>query len=258
VVRVTGDRPTRVLVVGATGSIGRRVVPAAARHGLAVHALARDVGRARHLLPGAAVVAGDLANLADPDGLAPAVADVDAVVFTHGSASGAYEEVDYGGVAAVLRALGQRRARIALMTSINVTRADAGAYQGLMDWKRRSERLVRASGLPYTIVRPGWFDMTGPGDDRLVLAQGDRGSGAVSREQVAEVLVQALLSDTAAGRTFELFAVEGEPPADWPQLFATTAPDHPGSLDGAVDPAGPPLAAEPPRVRRDVEALQAH
>jgi uncharacterized protein YbjT (DUF2867 family) len=26
------------------------------------------------------------------------------------------------------------------------------------DWKRRGERLVRASGLPYTIVRPGWFD----------------------------------------------------------------------------------------------------
>jgi len=51
--------------------------------------------------------------------------------------------------------------------------------------------------------------------------------------------------------------VEGELPADWTQLFATTAPDHPGSLDGAADPAGPPLAAEPPRVRRDVEALQA-
>ncbi|WP_330996549.1 NAD(P)H-binding protein [Burkholderia diffusa] len=26
------------------------------------------------------------------------------------------------------------------------------------DWKRRSERLVRASGNAYTIVRPGWFD----------------------------------------------------------------------------------------------------
>jgi uncharacterized protein YbjT (DUF2867 family) len=253
VVRVTGDRPTRVLVVGATGSIGRRVVTAAARHGLAVRALARDVDRARHLLPDAEVVPGDLT---DPDGLAAAVADVDAVVFTHGSASRAYEEVDYGGVTGVLRALRGRRARIALMTSINVTRTDAGAYQGLMDWKRRSERLVRASGLPYTIVRPGWFDMTGPGDDRLVLAQGDRGSGAVTREQVAEVLVQALLSDTAAGRTFELFAVEGGPPTDWTQLFATTAADHPGSLDGAADPAGPPLGDEPARVRRNVEALQ--
>jgi uncharacterized protein YbjT (DUF2867 family) len=250
----TDTRPERVLVVGATGSIGRHVVASASRHGLRVRALARDVDRARNLLPDVEVVSGDLE---DPDSLAAAVRDVDGIVFTHGSGSGAYEQVDYGGVAGVLRALRGRRARIALMTSINVTRTDAGAYQSLMDWKRRSERLVRASGLPYTIVRPGWFDMTSPGDDRLVLAQGDRGSGAVSREQVAEVLVQSLLSDTAAGRTVELFAVEGEPPGDWTQLFATTAADHPGSLDGAADSAGPPLGNEPARVRRDVEALQA-
>src|SRR4051794_25843872 len=99
---MTADRPTRVLVVGATGSIGRLVVSAAARHGLTVRALARDVDRARRLLPDAEVVAGDLT---DPDGLTAAVADVDAIVFTHGSAGGAYEDVDYGGVAAVLRAL---------------------------------------------------------------------------------------------------------------------------------------------------------
>jgi hypothetical protein len=67
-------------------------------------------------------------------------------------------------------------------------------------------------------------------------------------------------TDPAAGAWTsddEAATVEGEPPADWAQLFATTAPDHPGSLDGAADPAGPPLAAEPPRVRRDVEVLQA-
>jgi len=246
--------PSKVLVVGATGSIGRLVVSAAARHGLSVRALVRDVAPARRLLPDAELVTGDLT---DPDTVTAAVHDVDAVVFTHGSAGGAYEDVDYGGVAGVLRALGDRRARIALMTSINVTRSDAGAYQGLMDWKRRSERLVRASGLPYTIVRPGWFDMTSPGGNRLVLAQGDRGSGAVGREQVAEILVQSLLRDTAVGRTFELFAVEGAPPADWTALFAAAEPDRPGSLDGAGDSAGPPLDDEPARVRRDVEALLA-
>jgi hypothetical protein len=114
---------------------------------------------------------------------------------------------------------------------------------------------VRASGLPCTIVRPGWFDLSGPGDDRLVLGQGDRASGAVGRGQLAEVLVRSLLSDTAEGRTFELFAVEGERPSDWDGLFATTAPDLPGSLDGAADAEDVPLEAEAARVRRDVEAL---
>src|SRR5215212_8667204 len=118
------------------------------------------------------------------------------------------------------------------MTSINVTTTIDGPYADLMSWKRRSERLVRASGAPYTIVRPGWFDATGPGDNRLVLAQGDTGTGAVSRRQVlaqgdtgtgavsrrqvAEVLVRALFTDEAAGRTFELFATAGDPPQDWP------------------------------------------
>jgi hypothetical protein len=99
--------------------------------------------------------------------------------------------------------------------------------------------------------------MTGPGDDQLVLAQGDRGSGAVGRDQVAETLVRSLLTDTARNRTVELFAVAGKSPTDWSALFAATEPDGPGSLDGVADPAGPPIDAEPARVRRDVEAMRA-
>ena len=44
------ERATHVLVVGATGSIGRRVVAAAQRHGPAVRGLVRDVTRAERIL----------------------------------------------------------------------------------------------------------------------------------------------------------------------------------------------------------------
>jgi hypothetical protein len=90
-----------------------------------------------------------------------------------------------------------------------------------------------------------------------VLAQGDTGTGAVSRRQVAEVLVRALFTDEAAGWTFELFATAGDPPQDWPGLFAGTAPDQPGSLDGVRDAPTLPIDAEPPTVRRDLEAAAA-
>ncbi|WP_427135142.1 NAD(P)H-binding protein [Pseudarthrobacter sp. S9] len=170
---MSGSVPSRVLVIGATGQTGRLVVAAATRHGLHVRALARNVERARKVLPGVDIVQGDLE---DPATLTAAVNGIDAIVFTHGEnsagRSNAYRRVDYGGVANTLRVLGRRPVRIALMTSINVTRADNGAYQDLLDWKRRSERLVRLSDNPYTIVRPGWFDMTGPRDNRLVLEQG--------------------------------------------------------------------------------------
>ena len=101
--------------------------------------------------------------------------------------------------------------RIALMTSIGVTNRD-GSYNRSTeahDWKRRSERLARASGLPYTIVRPGWFDYNGPNEHQLVLLQGDTrqagnsSGGVIARRQIAEVLVHSLNSDQAERKTFE-------------------------------------------------------
>jgi len=251
------DRPTTVLVVGATGSIGRRVVAAAQRHELRVTALVRDPARAERTLPGVDLVRGDLQQ---PTTLAAAVQGVDAIVFTHGG-SGSPDEarrIDYGGVANVLHALDGRTPRIALMTSIGVSRR--GAYGGstgqLLDWKRRSERLVRASGAAYTIVRPGWFDHTSPGDDRLVFEQTDTGNGGIGREQVAEVLVRSLLTDTAVAKTFELFAEPGRAPTEWDGLFAPLTPDPAGALDGAGDPDTlPSLDGEPDDVRDDVTRL---
>lgn len=171
-----GGRRVTALVVGATGSVGRLVVEEALREGHAVRALVRDTGRARPLPPDAQVVVGDVTR---PDSLAEAVDGVDAVVFTLGSdgaGKAGAETVDYGGVRNVLRALGSRPARVALMTSIGVTNrtGDYNRRTGAHDWKRRSERLVRASGRPYTIVRPGWFDYNAPDQHRLVLLQGDR------------------------------------------------------------------------------------
>jgi len=253
------ERPTRMLVVGATGSIGRRVVAAAQRSDLRVTALVRDVTRAERTLPGVDLVAGDLER---PDTLAAAVRDVEAVVFTHGGNGSADEarRIDYGGVANVLRALDGRRPRLALMTSIGVSRH--GAYGGstgqLLNWKRRSERLVRASGAPYTIVRPGWFDHVSPGDDRLVFEQGDTGNGGIGRDQLADVLVRSLLTDTALSRTFELFAEAGPAPTDWDGLFADLRADSAGGLDGATDPDTlPSVDDEPPVVRAEIARLAA-
>jgi uncharacterized protein YbjT (DUF2867 family) len=251
------QRPTHVLVVGATGGIGRRVVAAAQRHDLRVTALVRNVARAERTLPGVDLVPGDLEQ---PASLAAAVQDVDAIVFTHGG-NGSPEQarrIDYGGVANVLHALDGRTPRMALMTSIGVSRRGSGSVGELLDWKRRSERLVRASGAPYTIVRPGWFDHVGPGDDRLVLEQRDTGNGGIGRDQLAEVLVRSLLDDAAVGRTFELFADAGAPPSDWDGLFAALRPDPAGGLDAAADPDTlPPVDGEPAAVQADLARLAA-
>jgi uncharacterized protein YbjT (DUF2867 family) len=254
-----------VLVVGATGSIGRLVVAEALRQGHAVRALVRDLERARGLPQEAQAVVGDLTRA---ESLAAAVEGIDAVVFTHGSNGGGKadaEQVDYGAVRNVLRALAGRHVRIALMTAIGVTKRE-GAYNRstqIHDWKRRGERLVRASGLPYTIVRPGWFDYNAPDQHRLVFLQGDTrragdpSDGVIARQQIAEVLVHSLSSDEARAKTFELVADRGPAQKSLEPLFAALEADAAGDIDAVRDADNMPLSVEPDTVREDLERLAA-
>jgi uncharacterized protein YbjT (DUF2867 family) len=259
------DLGKTVLVVGATGSIGRPVVEVALEQGYTVRALVRDRAKARKFSKEVQVIDGDVTR---PETLSPAVECIDAVVFTLGSDGqgkiGA-ETIDYGGVRNVLTALGSKKVRIALMTSIGVTNRSSSYNRSTEahDWKRRSERLVRASGMPYTIVRPGWFDYNGPCEHRLVFLQGDKRhtgtpkDGAIARRQIAEVLVKSLASASACGKTLELIAAEGAAQPDMEPLFAALDADIEGSLDAVKDQANQPLGDEPKRVRDDLNAVLA-
>jgi uncharacterized protein YbjT (DUF2867 family) len=244
-----------VLVVGATGSIGRHAVAESLGRGYRTRALVRDASRGTEFPAGAEMVVGDLTDAAT---LADAVEGVDGIVFTHGSHGGAAEAeaVDYGAVRNTLRAVGQRRPRIALMTAIGVTKHTPGH-----DWKRRGERLVRASGLPYTIVRPGWFDYNAANQLRLVMLQGDRrwagdpSDGVVSRAQIAQTLVASLTSPAADRKTLELVAETGPAPNDLDPLFAALQPDRVGAIDGVQDRDNMPLEQEPPEVLAELRAF---
>jgi|SRR5271166_3372841 len=257
--------PLTVLVVGATGSIGRLVVDEAIRQGHKVRVLVRDLRRASKLPAGAQRVVGDLTL---PDTLAAAVDGIDAIVFTHGADGGGKagaEHVSYGGVRNVLAALRGRKVRVALMTAIGVTNRTGSYNRGTEahDWKRRGERLLRTSGLPYTIVRPGWFDYNDADQHRLVLLQGDTrqagdpSDGVVARAQIAQVLVRSLASPSATRKTFELVAERGPATEDFDALFAALEADISEELDAVRDTPNMPLPQEPERVREDLRRLVA-
>lgn len=255
----------KILVVGATGSIGSLVVEEALRQGHSVRALVRSPEKGRRLPAKAEIIIGDLTR---PDTLAKVVEGVDGIVFTHGSDGGGKagsEAVDYGGVRNVLAALGSKKAHIALMTAIGATNR-ASSYNRSSeshDWKRRGERLVRSSGLPYTIVRPGWFDYNKPDEHHLVFLQGDTrkagnsSDGVIARTQIAEVLVHSLTSDQALRKTFELVATKGPAQKDLDSLFAALDPDSENALDGVRDTPNQPLEKEPQRVLDALKALSA-
>lgn len=250
-------KPLNILVVGATGSIGRHVVGEALRQGHKVRALVRNA--AKHGLPGEVdIVVGDLTR---QDTLVPAVQGIDAVIFTHGTygSADAGTSVDYGGVRNVMLALGSQKARVALMTTLGST-----DRKGAHDSKRRGERMVRASGRPYTIIRPGWFDHQAADELQLVLRQGDRihtgspADGVVSRRQIAQALVTSLTSDAADHKTFELVAKAGPETTDFEQLFATADADPVGSVDGVHDEQNMPIDQEPAHILADLEQVRAN
>ncbi len=204
----------RILVAGATGSIGIHVVNTAIAMGHQPVTLVRNRRKIKLLPRGTDIFYGDVSI---PETLTDLPKDIDAIIFTLGSDGqgriGA-RAIDYGGVRNILRIFMDTPVRIALMTTIGVTERLSSWNQRteVHDWKRRSERLVRASGHIYTIVRPGWFDYNNDDEHRIVMLQGDRRhagtpeDGVISREQIAQVLVTALSNDAAKNKTFELVA----------------------------------------------------
>ncbi len=150
----------RILVAGATGSIGLHVVNSVINMGHQPVALVRNKRKVKSLPRGTDVFYGDVSL---PETLTDLPKDIDAIIFTLGSDGqgriGA-RAIDYGGVRNILRIFRDAPVHIALMTTIGVTERLSTWNQRteVHDWKRRAERLVKASGHPYTIVRPGWFD----------------------------------------------------------------------------------------------------
>ncbi len=89
----------------------------------------------------------------------------------------------------------------------------------MMDAKFRGERALMASGVPYTIIRPGGLTDGPGGVAALVVAQGDNGApGRVSRADVGRVCVAAATSPAAAGVTLELASDAKKLAAEGPAL----------------------------------------
>lgn len=98
---------------------------------------------------------------------------------------------------------------------------------GILTWKLRGEDSIRESKIPYTIVRPCALTEE-PGGKVLIFEQGDNIRGKVSREDIAELCLQALEQPKACNVTFEVKEAEnGGHPDNWETLFSNLQPDAP-------------------------------
>uniref|UniRef100_A0A7S3V6N0 NAD(P)-binding domain-containing protein n=1 Tax=Chaetoceros debilis TaxID=122233 RepID=A0A7S3V6N0_9STRA len=116
-----------------------------------------------------------------------------------------------------------------LNTIGRTTNSDGTTSGGnIIMWKRKAEMYLIDSGRPYTIVHPGGL-IDEPGSEReLVLGVDDSQEGTesrtVPREDVAEVMLQALKNDAYVNRSFDLRAKpvdeeDASPTTDFQELI---------------------------------------
>jgi hypothetical protein len=55
--------------------------------------------------------------------------------------------------------------------------------------------------------------------ESITAGQGDQGDGNIIREDVAEVMVQAMNFESAKGKVFEVYNVAGAPANNWENFF---------------------------------------
>jgi uncharacterized protein YbjT (DUF2867 family) len=205
-----------IVVAGGHGQVALRLLKLLADRGHTARGLIRNREHAADLAAvGAVPVLADLEHDATLDEY---VKGADAVVFAAGAGPGSgparKRTVDLGGavkLADAARATGVRR--YVMVSSIGADRpAAAGeAMRPYLEAKAEADAYLQASGLDWTIVRPG--SLTGdPGTGRVRVSTEPGGRGPVTRDDVAAVLAATLTAGNTVGVTFELFA--GDTPID--------------------------------------------
>jgi uncharacterized protein YbjT (DUF2867 family) len=142
------------------------------------------------------------------------VGRADAVVFAAGAGPGSGAErkrtMDLGGALKLIDAAKANGiSRYVIVSSMGA--ADPSSASGPMlpylEAKHDADVAVQQSGLDYTVVRPGSLTDE-PGTGLVDVAESLGRWGSVPRDDVAAVLLAALLGTETIGKTFELLSGE--------------------------------------------------
>ena len=146
----------RILILGGSGFIGTAVAKALSDRGHAVAGLARDVEAASRRLPRIDWVAADLVDLAAPGDWTVILEGIDAVV----NCAGVLQDTARDDVAKVqeraMRALYEAAAPagLHLIVQISARTGGSGSETPFLATKRRADDALKASGIPFVILRP--------------------------------------------------------------------------------------------------------
>ncbi|MET3888990.1 NAD(P)H dehydrogenase (quinone) [Bosea sp. OAE506] len=194
----------RYAVTGANGQLGRLVVAALATRvgATAVAAIVRDPAKAAGLFPeGVAVRKGDYDQ---PQELATALAGIERLLLISSNTVGQRTPQHRNAIAAA------RQAGVSRIAYTSLLRADISPL-GLAAEHRETEAALAESGLPYSLLRNGWYTENYTASIPPALAHGafigSAGQGRIAsaaRIDYAEAAAVALITDEAPRVVHEL------------------------------------------------------
>ena len=205
-----------ILVIGGTGFVGSNLIRRMRREGLPVRALVRNPDKAQALADlGVEAVPGDLSEKVS---LEKAVVGVERVIHLVGIIQEApgvtFKSVHVEGTRSLVEAA--RKAGVRHFFYQSALGARPGAKSEYHKTKWQAEELVRASGIPYTILRPSLI--YGPGDQftlRLaeiirqspvlpVLGSGKSKVQPIAVDDAVSCIVKAVKSDAFLNESYEI------------------------------------------------------
>jgi uncharacterized protein YbjT (DUF2867 family) len=197
-----------MLLIGATGKVGQRLVPLLVAAGVRPTLLVRDVDKATRLYGDQVdYVKGDLA---DPASVDAAMAGQDVVYLANGQTDDQVA-LEKTAIDAAVKAGVKRIVKISAMA------ADLGKIDGpnpFARWHAEIEEYLAGSPLAVTILRPNMFDDNLLGSaaqiatGQLYSTTGSGRTAWVHPRDIAELAAAALLDDSHAGRVYNVTGPE--------------------------------------------------
>ena len=206
----TPVRNTTVLVVGATGTLGRQVVRRALDEGYEVRCLVRPRENPAEFLRdwGASTVNGDLLK---PESLPPALVGIHTVIdCATARPEESVRKTDWEGKVALIQAC--QAMKIQKFVFFSVTQCDQHLDIPLMNTKYRVEQFLGESGLDFTVLRLCGFMQSLIGnyavpvlEERDVWGTDDQTRTAyMDTQDVARFAMAAVNKTAASGRTLDV------------------------------------------------------
>jgi len=248
---VFAQENSRVVVAGATGQTGRRILERlAAKPGISVVAGCRNVDKAnKSLSESSTVIRGAMVqkvgsidtagvDIKHLDVVADSVDDIAETLKGAGSLiiatgfipgnplkmNGEAHKVDNLGTIRLVDAAKKAGVKKVVMVSSILTNGrnwgqekSAGfvitnAFGNVLDEKIIAENYLRASGLDYTIVRPGGLKAKPPTGELKISGEDTLNSGEISRDLVADVCVASLTDKKTSNKVLEIIENDGTAP----------------------------------------------